>query len=232
MPSKKKVRFAKFENDIHKMVRMSEVALINTPVGEVIDFSKMMEESAYGKLTTAMQHAMDSYVKDRRVFDFGAGDMTHAQAMLKMGAMDVVAIEKNFAGQKSPDKRIKQFEGTFLDYIQRGNDFSFEHCTAFISWPANHKLDGLLDLLEKFRVIMYLGKNTDGSACAWPGFFHQMYLRPVLEHVPHRRNTLIIWGEHNDKLAIEHRELKLEERAGGDHTRCYDFDGGSKGTDE
>lgn len=233
MPSKKKVKFVKYDDDFRKMVRMSEVALINTPIGGVIDFDKMMNESAYGKLTTAMEHAIDSYVKGKRVFDMGAGDMTHSKQLLKMGAMDVIAIDSNFAGQKSPDKRIKQFEGNFFGYLTDGEYKSYGHCVAFISWPANHKMDGLLELLQPFKTIIYLGKNTDGSACAWPGFFREMMLRPVIEHVPFKRNTLIVWGEQDERLFMNpNRKPMLEELAGFDHSKQYNFDGTSVGTDE
>jgi hypothetical protein len=81
-------------------------------------------------------------------------------------------------------------------------------------------MSGLLWLLSRFKTVIYLGKNTDGRACAWPGFFDEMSHRPVLDHIPDRRNTLIVWGKKDKNLK---REFLLEEVAGMDWSKCYSF---------
>lgn len=212
------------EKDFNNLVKVAEIALLNTKEGEIIDFEKMMYESSYGKLNKLMQHTIDSFVKGKVVYDLGAGDLKLSKAMLSLGANQVYAIDKEgLHDPRQPIDKLTFFEGYFDMFIEEHPELPEKDAVAFVSWPANHKLGGLLDLMEKFETIIYLGKNTDGRSCGWPGFFHKMYLRPVLAHVPWKRNTLIIWGKHDDKLAVEHRQLVLEERAGGDHSKCYDF---------
>lgn len=227
MPSTKKNRFPVphkviTDADINEMNRMTEIALLNTPLGGVIDFGEMIKESSYGKLTLSVQHAMDSYIKGKTVYDFGAGNLVLSEAIRKMGAKRVIAIDKEV--KESKDPFVVSYRCYFDKFLTSSSRRPKPGDVAFLSWPSNHPLPGLLDLLSRFDTIIYLGKNTDGSACGWPGFFHQMYLRTVLEYVPHRRNSLIIYGKHDDKLAIEHRLLRLEERAGGDQSKQYNFD--------
>jgi len=65
---------------------------------------------------------------------------------------------------------------------------------AFLSWPANHSMPGLFELLAPAQWIVYLGKNTDGSACGTPEFFSRMLYREVKFYVPEQPNSLIVYG--------------------------------------
>jgi hypothetical protein len=223
--AQRKVRFAKYDDDLKKAVRVMEVALLNTEIGEVIDFERMMYESSYGKLTMAMRHAMHSHVKNKRVFDLGAGDLSLSKILLGMGAKAVVAIDKELTEPKTTVKGLETFRGSFLDFVDSSGPVRkpTKAGVAFLSWPSNHKMNGLLELVDRCSTVVYLGKNTDGSACAWPEFFGVMAFRPVLEHVPHKRNTLIVWGKKDMKLG---RAFLREERAGMDQSKEYKFEEG------
>ena len=78
---------------------------------------------------------------------------------------------------------------------------------AFLSWPQNSVIVGLADLLLRFPCVAYLGSNTSGNACGWPGLFRRLASRPVLEYVPERKNALIVYGN----VSVKNRELVGEE---------------------
>lgn len=210
-----------------EVIRRAEIALASTPFGEAIDMERMLFEPTYGKMNEPQMRVVQEAVKGKTVFDLGAGDYTNSLILRGLGATRVVAIDKEFFGPTNkPMKGVTQFQMTFEAFlhVQRTKlqkvDFPKGDDVAFLSWPSNHEMKGLLDLLSWFNCIIYLGKNTDGTACAWPEFFRTMQKRPVLSYVPHRRNTLIHYGATFQKLE---RGMKGEELAGMDDIINYTF---------
>jgi hypothetical protein len=65
---------------------------------------------------------------------------------------------------------------------------------AFISWPTNRELKGLIEIASECGTIIYIGKNTDGTCCAWPEFFEFLRERKVMQYIPDRLNCCIIYG--------------------------------------
>jgi hypothetical protein len=63
------------------------------------------------------------------------------------------------------------------------------------------------------ETLVYLGKNTDGSACGFPGLFEVLARREILAYVPDRPNTLIIYGKFIRQPNEPHREPMPEEHA-------------------
>jgi hypothetical protein len=210
-----------------EVIRRAEIALVSTPMGEVIDMDRLLFEPTYGKMNEEQMKVIQGAVKDKTVFDLGAGDYTNSLILRGLGASRIVAIDKEFFGPTNrPTKGVTQYQMTFKAFlhVQRTKlqkvDFPKRGDVAFLSWPANYEMKGLLDLLSWFDTIIYLGKNTDSTACAWPEFFRVMQKRPVLSYVPHRRNTLIHYGATDRKLE---RGMKGEELAGMDDITSYTF---------
>lgn len=167
---------------------------------------------AYGSLNHAQQTALRPYVRGRVVHDLGAGDLSFSHDLLvHFSASWVVAVDKWI------DKRaihlvhvnVKPVECYFHAYAPPPPYDIID--VAFASWPPNYPDDeGLVRLCHKAQIIAYLGKNTDGSACASPSFFRETLRRELLAYVPDRRNTLLIVGAPLDVP----REPTGEERAG------------------
>ncbi len=63
------------------------------------------------------------------------------------------------------DPRVEQVRASFADL--RGLEID----VAFVSAPPNEPAPGLVGLLQAASVVVYVGKNTDGTACGWPGMF-------------------------------------------------------------
>jgi len=145
----------------------------------------------YGLLTNKMRNAVAPLVKGKTVWDLGAGDLGHARTLLELGAALITAIDK----EPTPpprDCRIAVLR-SYFDKLTVPDAMPIE--VAFVAWPQNHPMPGLIPLLEASEVVIYLGSNTDGAACAWPPFFEHMLGRELLAHVPRKDNSLIAVGK-------------------------------------
>jgi hypothetical protein len=163
-----------------------------------------------GSLSPSQLEALQPFVEGRIVHDIGAGDLCLAQSLCVAGARKVVAIDK-VTMPRPPNEHIVPV----VSYFARFKD-PIE--TAFVSWPVNWPEAGLLDLVSNSDRVIYLGTNTDGTACGDPILFHHLSQREVLAHVPEFRNTLIVYGP-----CTETRDLLPEEKAALDPSRMYSF---------
>lgn len=144
---------------------------------------------AYGHMTPEMRVVLREHVVGAEVWDLGAGSLGRAREMLEMGASRVLAVDK---GQMpaSSDSRLETHITLFLDLPPPEGGID----VAFLGWPQNSSLLGLTELLVRSRKVVYLGSNTNGSACGNSSLFTHFSVREVLAHVPHTRNSLIVYG--------------------------------------
>lgn len=160
-----------------------------------------------GHLTDAMHAALAPVVAGRAVHDLGAGRGELAIELLTLGAAAVEAVDKESVPANT--SRTRYHRAYFKDYRPESVD------VAFVSWPQNNEgtTHELLPLLERAATIVYLGKNTDGTACGTPSLFQYLAGRALLDYVPDRRNVLAVYGA---PLGRERAgfELRQEELAG------------------
>jgi len=166
----------------------------------------------FGHLTEVMAQTIRTYVEGKHVWDLGSGDFHYALELMLLGARSVLAIDKEW--RERPPNGISFRQDYFFNITPEPID------VAFVSWPANHTLTGLIGILERAQTVIYLGCNLDGSACGWRGLFEHLTSRELLAHIPHRRNTLLVCGRTLDVP----REPTGEER-GGLTTEGLTFDG-------
>lgn len=172
----------------------------------------------FGLLTSEMRTVLAEHVRGRTVHDLGAGDLVRACELSELGAESVLAFDKM-------DRRsVRELPGNVLSFRM-----SFEQILtetdlrpidiAFVAWPANWRLPGLLELLERSRTICYLGINDEFTACGWPDLFSYLSTREVLSEVNHPRNDLLVYGK-----VLEHRrQLRPEERRGLSAPTAWSF---------
>jgi len=140
----------------------------------------------FGVLSEAQKLAITPFVKGFLVHDLGAGDLQLSEELVRLGAKLVVAIDgKPYRGQAP--RNVTPITACFDEYHGLIR-------TAFVSWPRNTFDFGLVRLIERAHFVLYLGKNSDGSACGFPQFWEVLRAREVLTHVPDRENTLIVYG--------------------------------------
>jgi len=143
----------------------------------------------YGELTPAMEQALVPHIAGREVWDLGAGDFTYSLRLLELGAGKVVAVEKERSPRHRPPPSITAILAYFKD-VEMPESID----VAFVSWPQNTHLPGLVQLLERAKVAVYLGSNVDNSACGSGAMFTHFRDREVLASIPHRRNSFAIYG--------------------------------------
>ena len=156
---------------------------------------------SHGALNLEQSLLVERVVRDQVVYDFGASDLRLSCELLRLGASKVIAIDKEPVRFRGIPNEIEFRQSLFQDVQDDPIDI------AFVSWPPNHDT-GLVPILRRSRTILYLGKNTDGTACGTPGMF-QYLLKRKAEYLPDRHNTLICY---TDFLTVE-RQPFPEERA-------------------
>lgn len=144
---------------------------------------------SYGELHEQQRKALVPYVTGKEVVDLGAGDLKLSHELVRLGATVVHAIDK----ERMPTPlvpTVKTIQKTFAKYATRFPDGA----VVFLSWPPNHELPELRQLLRRADVVIYLGKNTDGRMCGTPTLFRHFLTRRLDEYVPHENNALIVYG--------------------------------------
>lgn len=158
----------------------------------------------YGAPSVQQLSVVREFVRDRVVHDFGAGDLVLSKMLVALGARRVVAVDKEpMSGSFAAVECVRARFDELLDTLNMVE-------VAFVSWPQNRHDTALLTLLQRAKTCIYLGKNTDGSACGHPELFKHFLKRELLVYKAERRNTLIIYGEG----AIDPRKPRGEEMAG------------------
>lgn len=160
---------------------------------------------SYGRLSDVQAETLRPHVEGKIVWDLGAGSGALSLALLELGVSRVVAVEKNT--ERPPwaeDSRILWIKSRFEELPKT---FLPQKQVALVSWPENVANFGLVKLLEQFPRVAYLGSNTTGNACGWPGFFRRLADRGVLAYAPERKNALIVYGERTGEV----RQLVGEE---------------------
>lgn len=140
---------------------------------------------SFGRLSHAQLMAIRAVIAQREVVDLGAGSGALAQQLVDTGASRVVAIDKVEWGPVASG--VERLWMRFEDYVGPAS-------LVFLSWPDNHPNRGLLDIVTRAQTVIYVGKNTDGTACGWPGLFTEFQTREIVAHVPEQRNTLTVYG--------------------------------------
>lgn len=155
---------------------------------------------SWGKPHPSMRNPLYLAIQGKHVLDLGAGDFTLSRYLLQHGAKFVTAVEPHNPSRYGPPVKAPPnfvhlpvyFDNdTLPDYIKTTNVE-----VAFLSWPANHHLPGLLPLLREIPTILYLGTNFNGTSCGHPALFKFFLTRELVAFVdrqPH--NSMIILGE-------------------------------------
>ncbi len=147
----------------------------------------------HGQLEHDQALAVRKVIRGRQVIDCGAGDLTLALKLAELGAREVIAIDKE-PMPECPDPRVRPNRRQFSAWLDSRKD-PVE--VAFVSWPTNYSMamyDRGLQAIVDSKTVIYLGKNTDESACGSRRLFTHFLGRELLVYLPHRRNVLCIYG--------------------------------------
>lgn len=161
-----------------------------------------------GRLTAHQDRRLLPIVRGREVHDLGSGNCVLASRLIDHGARYVYAVDKRYKHEKLEGlpPRVQQVGEYFADWATRWPMID----VAFVSWPQQYAIEGLVTLACVAKTVIYLGSNFDCSACGSPELFRYLRTREVQVHMPDRHNTLIVYGKHLDAR----RALLPEEYAG------------------
>lgn len=165
----------------------------------------------FGTLTDEQLLVVQRHVEGQVVHDLGAGDLVLSRTLLLQGAEKVYAVDKTLP-RRRPDPGIVLVGGYFHHYPAVPT-------VAFVSWPTNIQDLGLIKVVERSQKVIYLGCNWGGTMCGSPLLFQHLCQREVLDHVPDRSNTLIVYGP-----ATVKRKPLGEEWAGMNLDRIWSFE--------
>lgn len=158
-------------------------------------------------LTHSQARCLRSVVQNRTVHDIGCGSGELSRWMAQNGAWRVYAVDKDIGTlpKKFAQPNVVRVAASFAAYSKKlAGDVGD---VAVISWPWDSKHDGLVELLRKFTVVVYIGKNTDGSACGSNDLWQHLTTRALREEIPDQRNVLLHYGpEVFDKPALRSEE--------------------------
>lgn len=157
------------------------------------------------RLNDAQREALEPFIKGARVHDLGSGDLVVTRELVRMGAEHVTAIDRHPA--RSYNQRVTCIEAHFENYREDVD-------VAFMGYPVNWSC-GLAEIAAHARIVVYVGKNTDGTSCGSQALFEHLVDREVLVHVPDRCNTLIVYGParvERDRLPEEHAKLTEDDK--------------------
>lgn len=152
----------------------------------------------FGDMTPEMRGAISPHISGEVVWDLGAGNLWHSKMLVALGATEVIAVDKEML-PPVPDPRIHTLSCYFDAMPVPLEGIS----VAYLAWPINHHhIPGLEWILSRSRRVVYIGSNTNGSACGGPGLMEHLATRSVLAHIPGVRNSLIIYGEWAGERAL------------------------------
>lgn len=179
------------------------------PDGSLMTFLSM------GKLTDEQEAVLRQFVMGFNIHDIGAGQLGMAKKLQELGAHTVTAVDKIYSHHPvvSPHPSITLVGEYFDEYANHGHFID----VAFVSWPEAYGQDRIVDLLRGARIVIYLGSNFDGTACGSEAMFQYLSQRNVLALVPHRWNSLIVYG---NEYPVQ-RRLVPEEYAALHRDRDY-----------
>lgn len=157
---------------------------------------------SYFNLDKDQTRYLRDLVKGEVVADLGCGMGMLTKLMARMGASMVHGVDKKVLTDRN-SKRV-HWHQSYLAYWQMPLDVEI----AVVSWPQNTPLQGITELLQAVPHVVYIGKNTDGTACGNPALMRYLSGREAHTYLPNNKNTLIHYGSGDRKLqrCIYHEE--------------------------
>ena len=136
------------------------------------------------KLSKQCQATIQPFISGRSVIDLGAGNLAITRILKKLGATDILAIDKNTM-PVIPGIETKRC------YF---NDVTESRDTAFLSWPINRFCEGLNEILNRHETVIYIGSNLDGHACGSLQLFKNLTRRNPIAHLCEPDSTVLVYS--------------------------------------
>lgn len=151
-----------------------------------------------GNITLAMQREISQIVAGKEVWDLGYGYSTSEPLLLKkLGASLVCAVDKTWRSVQprvTTKKQVMFFDMYFADFLVSYPETEGSRI-AFMKWPENGPLAGIVPLLEKCDTIVYIGLNDPYTVCGNKALWEYLAGREFIKEVKGKKNDLILYGK-------------------------------------
>ena len=182
----------------------------------------LMTTISMGKLNDEQEAVLRNFVMGYNVHDIGSGQLGLSRKLIELGAHTVTAIDKLYADFRNNNFKdcapwVPPHPGITLvgEYFEEYASYGHFIDVAFVSWPeAYHPDNGLVALLTGVRTVIYLGTNFDGTACGSIALFQHLSRRNILATVPHKWNTLLVYGNEQQTRRLLPEEYAALHRDG------------------
>ena len=172
-----------------------------------------MQAYTWGKRTRQIDCVISKFVRNKNVFDLGAGSGELSMALLnEFNANLVYAVDCKETYIKDVSDRLIVIQDEFKNIF----DLVKSSDIAFVSWPVNYR-NGLPSLIREFNTVIYLGSNVGCNSCGTVNLFQHFLTRKILAHIPFKRNSLTVYGA----LQKEKRFKKTGEEIAGLNPEIY-----------
>lgn len=145
------------------------------------------ESDMKGVPTSEQIKAIKPFIEGKVVHDLGCAHLDLAHALIKWGAKEVIAIDRNRTGAVVLFPYQMRLVQAHFHEFHEPVDVAFMSCP--VNWPT-----GLDHIAARARIVIYLGNNTDGTATGDPSLFKVLRARENPVYIPHIKNTLAIYG--------------------------------------
>lgn len=149
----------------------------------------------YGTFSDSHRAALRPFVRGREVHDIGAGDGERAYELSKLGAAKVIAVEPRDGVRIADGSNVEYVQSYARDYAESRRGKRID--VLYLAWPtaSMFAVAGYVELIKLADIVVYVGCNTQGTACGNADMFAELARREVLVYRPERANTLIVYGE-------------------------------------
>lgn len=153
--------------------------------------------NSYGKMPPMAWTAIRDLVQGKVVVDLGCGSLGYSFEISKMGARQIFAVDKEpctVPGNKFPPG-LEFVRGNFEQLVTDTVRLPAKFDVAFVSWPSNHPMRGLIEMCDRADIVIHMGCNWNETACGFPAFYRYLCSRELLQEHQHPTNHVGVVGK-------------------------------------
>ena len=140
----------------------------------------------YWRLNEVQKMVLLDFVKGETVYDLGCGDLSLARLMATT-AKQVEAVDKETPDWSDLPANLNFWANTFAEVAKKWP----KHLDTVVTcWPQTTRMPGFTELVHRAFRVVYIGCNTDGSACGDHALWLNLTKRMLVHEVRDRPNCL------------------------------------------
>ncbi len=162
----------------------------------------------FGLLEPQQIERIKAIVVGKNVWALGSGpDTQEAWSLLEFGADRVYAVDKaQRSSMREPrfsklytggnNWRICDCQSYFTEFVKYAKDENLdEPDVVFVKWPQTNHQAGLVQLIARATVVVYIGVNDGATACGPKDMWSHFRARSLLEVVQGKHNDMMVYGD-------------------------------------